>query len=223
MPSGDFRIIPIASIIVEREGRQRRELEPKALAELADSIARLGLIHPPVITRDRVLVAGERRIEAMRSLGWDQTPIQYTDEVDPATLKALELEENIKRLDVPWQQRCRAVAEYHALQKTAKSEWTQAQTASALGLIEQSVSDYIKVAKELDKGTEKVVAAPKYSTALGTINRREQRAATVEIERFQTIEASDDFEIITADFLEWAAAYQGPKFNLIHCDFPLRD
>lgn len=27
-------------------------------------------------------------------------------------------------------------------------------------------------------------------------------------------------EILHADFAEWAAAYTGPRFNLIHCDFP---
>jgi len=39
------------------------------LRELADSIGRHGLLHPVVVTRENVLVAGHRRIEAVKLLG----------------------------------------------------------------------------------------------------------------------------------------------------------
>jgi ParB family chromosome partitioning protein len=218
MPSGDFTTVPIDSITINREARQRRDLEPKPLAELADSIARLGLIHPPVITRDGELVAGERRLEAVRSLGWDRVAVQYTDELDPSALRAIELEENIKRLDLTWQDRCRGIAEYHELRKAEEPAWTMAQTGEALGMVGKNVSNYLRVFKELD--SPKIVTAPKFSTALNVVERRDSRRADAAIERFQTIEASDDFQILTADFLQWASTYEGPKFNLIHCDFP---
>lgn len=36
----------------------------------------------------------------------------------------------------------------------------------------------------------------------------------------ETKKVSKPFEIIQADFIEWAAQYEGRRFNLIHCDFP---
>lgn len=225
MPAADFHTVPLSSITIDRQSRQRRELDPREIEVLADSIKRLGLIHPPVLTRDRVLVSGERRIEAVRSLGWSDIPIQYTDEVAPSTLRAIELEENVKRLDLPWQNHCCAVAEYHELRRAEDPSWTQAATATALGFKPETVASKLKVAEELQKGNERVVNAPKYSTARGIIERSEQRKAANELEKFEKVgapvPAAPSVEsVLNVDFLKWAPAYDGPRFNLIHCDFP---
>ena len=98
MTSGQFHLVPLGDITVQRDERQRRDLSDIDI--LADSIRRLGLIHPLVVTRDLTLVAGERRYTACRSLGWVTVPVQYTDELEPARLRAIELEENIKRQDI---------------------------------------------------------------------------------------------------------------------------
>jgi ParB-like chromosome segregation protein Spo0J len=46
------------------------------LEVLAASIATVGLLHPPVITKDGVLICGERRLLAMRDiLGWKTIPV----------------------------------------------------------------------------------------------------------------------------------------------------
>src|SRR5438105_1061434 len=102
MTSGEFHSILTESIIVNRDERQRHELG--RLEELADSIRRLGLIHPIVVSRDLVLVAGERRLAACKILGWTSIAAQYTDELSEDELKAIELEENIKRLNISWQE-----------------------------------------------------------------------------------------------------------------------
>jgi len=76
--------------------RQRENLGD--IGELAKSIRRLGLlIHPIVVTRDHVLVAGERRLRACKDLGWDRIDCHYIDELDEFGRMAIELEENIKR------------------------------------------------------------------------------------------------------------------------------
>jgi ParB/RepB/Spo0J family partition protein len=97
MTSGEFHSIEINSISVNRGERQRLQLKEEPLEELADSIEALGLIHPIVVTRELVLVSGERRLEACRRLGWTRISAQYTDELDPKRLQLLEFEENIKR------------------------------------------------------------------------------------------------------------------------------
>jgi ParB family chromosome partitioning protein len=46
---------------------------------LAQSIKVVGLLHPIVITTDGRLIAGERRLEACRSLGWTKIPVTIVD------------------------------------------------------------------------------------------------------------------------------------------------
>jgi ParB-like chromosome segregation protein Spo0J len=86
--------VPIDSIIVS--DRCRKDLGD--IAALARSIGEVGLLHPPVITLDHRLVAGERRIAALRSLGWTETPCTVVETlVDAAALLKAERDENTER------------------------------------------------------------------------------------------------------------------------------
>lgn len=61
-----------AEIIV----RDRLRTDWGNLDSLADSILRLGLLHPLVVEDDGItLVSGERRLKAVQRLGWDQVPV----------------------------------------------------------------------------------------------------------------------------------------------------
>ena len=94
--SYEFHLIPVSSIKIAK-GRQRKKLEK--IEELASSIDRNGLLHPVVIPRAKVLVAGERRLTAFKKLKKEEIPVHYLDELSPHEARAIELEENIKRLD----------------------------------------------------------------------------------------------------------------------------
>ena len=122
MTSGIFHPVNLDAIVVDREHRQRKELTEVDV--LAESIHRLGLIHPIVITRDNILVAGERRLMACKSLGHEKINCQYVDELDDYTLRAIELEENIKRTEITWQDEKLAVLAYHELRGSVEDGWT---------------------------------------------------------------------------------------------------
>jgi len=76
--------------------------------DLANSIKKFGLIQPIVLTRDFTLVAGERRLKALQSLGVKDLTHGYTfvynDELDALKLKAMEVEENVRRKNLTWQE-----------------------------------------------------------------------------------------------------------------------
>jgi ParB/RepB/Spo0J family partition protein len=230
MTSGQFKSVPLDFIWVERETRQRREL--KNIEELAHSISTVGLINPPVIKRDGELVAGERRWTAIKSLGWTSIPVQWVDELDPAELHLLELEENVQRMQLPWEEECRAVEEYHRLQRERDPDWSMEKTGEMLGLKKASVSEKIAVAKELTSGNKMVVSADKFSTALGIVKRaQERKAATastqaiaavpgIKLPSAEEVPAAKQVPLLHADFHEWAAGYTDQPFNFIHCDFP---
>ena len=76
-----------------RVGRRFR----KALGDLrvlAESVEAVGLLHPVVVTPQGRLVAGRRRLEAVKLLGWRTVPVHV---VDLESLIEGELAENVHR------------------------------------------------------------------------------------------------------------------------------
>ncbi|TVQ39367.1 MAG: ParB/RepB/Spo0J family partition protein [Spirochaetaceae bacterium] len=67
------------------------------LTPLAESLRKHGLLNPIVITPQHELIAGHRRLEAARQLGWETIPARIVDHSDQLELIELELDENIHR------------------------------------------------------------------------------------------------------------------------------
>jgi N6-adenosine-specific RNA methylase IME4 len=85
-------VIDIAAIRVG--SRHRKDMGD--LDGLAADIAEIGLLQPIVVTPDRCLIAGERRLRACRSLGWPTIPAHV---VDLAEIVRGEFSENAFRKD----------------------------------------------------------------------------------------------------------------------------
>jgi ParB family chromosome partitioning protein len=228
MTSGKFKSFPLSSITINRGERQRRELTN--IDELAESIHRIGLINPVVITEDGVLVAGERRLTACRSLGWTSIPVQFTSDLSDYELQTIELEENIKRVDLSWQDQCLALAKFHKLKSDNEENWNQEKTAAALGITQNTVSQHLGVAAEILSGNEKVASADKFSVARNIVGRNIERKKSSALTAIDVATSSvlgeeprpllPTVPILNTDFHKFQEAYDGPRYNLIHCDFP---
>ncbi len=76
--------------------------------ELCNSIKSVGLIQPIVLTHDLCLIAGERRLRALKRIGVTTlvhaSHFIWNDEQDELRLKAMEIEENVKRKELSWQE-----------------------------------------------------------------------------------------------------------------------
>ena len=105
-------LVPIEDIKVKK--RLRKEMGD--ISALADSLKRFGQINPVVITKRNVLVAGERRLEAARSLGWRTINAVVADISDELTMVEYELEENAQRLDFSKEEAEEAARKIHRLQ-----------------------------------------------------------------------------------------------------------
>lgn len=224
MTSGKFTSFPIDEIWVDRTKRQRTELGD--LTSLKDSIQKRGLINPPTIKRDGELIAGERRWTSCKQLGWTHIPVQFVEDLDELECHLIELEENTRRSDLTWQDRCKAVKQYHELKVKTEPQWSQQRTADALGEGLSVINHALAIAKELEAGNERVIAAPKLSVAKNIVARtveRRKAATALEIEATMADKPAAEkppVPLLHADFTEWAQTYDGPKFNVIHCDFP---
>jgi len=218
MTSGNFASYSIDGITVNREQRQRQD--DLDVSDLLPSIRDRGLINPITITREGALVTGERRLIAVKQLGWTHVSVQYVEDLDPINLHLIELEENVKRKNLSWQDECKAVSTYHSLQSQLNSNWDQGKTAEALNITQQLVSHKLSVAKELSTGNTRVTEAPKFSTAINIVTRNNARKRDSAIAAIMDEPDKGEPPIFLGNFLEWAPAYDGAKFNFIHCDFP---
>lgn len=233
MTSGEFTTIPLAVIQIERDSRQRREL--KDIDELAESIRSVGLIHPPVVTREYLLIAGERRVTAMRKLGWTDCPVQWADTLDPTDLHLLELEENARRVDLTWQEMNDAAVAYHKL-RAERDGFTVEQSADALNISRPHLTKQLLVHKSMQEEPALFENADGWRSAYNIASRREERKKATALQTVMTAGKQVTLpkvaqikeaipaparraEILNADFTEWAAQEQR-LHNLIHCDFP---
>jgi len=82
--------IPIEDIII----RDRFREDLGNIETLSKSIKSVGLLHPIVVSKDLELIAGRRRIEAYKKLGWKEIPFHIVSLED---LKRGELDENAVR------------------------------------------------------------------------------------------------------------------------------
>jgi ParB-like chromosome segregation protein Spo0J len=220
MTSGKFASFPLDQIIVNRDERQRREITD--VSSLAQSISRVGLINPIVIEKSGVLRAGERRLTAIKMLGWTSVSVQFVEDMDEVELQILELEENTRRVDLPWQDQCNAISKYDALRKAQDPEWNMSRTGEALGLKLDEVSSKIQIAKEIESGNSKIIDAPRFTIARGIVRRDNERKRTSTLNEIGASvgETKKEAPIINEDFHIWQKSFSGTKFNFIHCDFP---
>ena len=101
-PEGELLTLPIGKV-EPREAQPRKSFDEQALQELADSIARYGLIQP-IVARKREdgyyqIIAGERRWRASRLAGLTEVPVRVLEADDRRTAE-LALVENLQREDL---------------------------------------------------------------------------------------------------------------------------
>lgn len=89
--------------IEPNRNQPRKDFDEQALSELADSIAKHGLIQPivvkPTANGRYMIIAGERRWKASRLAGLTEVPVMIKD-TDDQTLMELALIENLQREDL---------------------------------------------------------------------------------------------------------------------------
>lgn len=123
-------LVPLNRIRVN-PGQPRRTFSEESLAELAEDIRANGLINAITVTRDGeafVLVAGERRLRALRLMGAQDAPVRI---VPREFARAIQLAENIHREDLPLLEEAQALADLQA----------------ELGLTVRQLADYVRKSK----------------------------------------------------------------------------
>lgn len=250
-----MRFVPISQVLIKPD-RQRQEFDPAALQDLVTSIEERGLLHPPVLRDESgvwTLVAGERRMKAIAQI-WElggsfrcdnqEVPageMPFTNLGDLSDLEAeeAELDENLKRKDLTWQEHAAAVARLHRLRQGQQVEkavklqtplvaQTYADTAlELLGKSEGAYQDQIRkeiiVSKHL--ANPAIAKAKSADEAFKILKKQEESAKNVELAR--TVGASFNADLHTLlnvdclDYMTTAADLpEAEKFDVILTDPP---
>lgn len=139
---GELRHIPIEYL--ERGRFQpRRDMNPEALEELAQSIRAQGVMQPIVVrplAKNRYeIIAGERRWRASQQAGLEKVPCVIRDVPDDAAI-AMALIENIQREDL------NPIEEAMALQRLQDEfELTHQQVAEAVGKSRTTITNLLRL------------------------------------------------------------------------------
>lgn len=238
-------LVPL-SVIRIPENRQRRQFNLADINDLGESISRLGLMHPIVVRatpEGATLVAGERRFRAISDLydlGGEFTyagelvpsgmiPCTDLGELSPLDAMEAELEENIRRVDLTWQERAAATARLMEFRKAQAAERglpppttamiSEEVRGSRLGGAQEDTRKEILLAKHLDDPAVK--NAKTIDEAFKALKKREEVARNVQLAETvgRTFNASNH-QVHNGNSREWCEAYTGPLFDVVVTDPP---
>lgn len=86
-------LVPVKDIKIRKRVRQ----DLGDLTNLKDSMKIYGLMNPITINRNYELIAGERRLQAAKALGWTNINANIIDNISEVEQLEMELEENNQR------------------------------------------------------------------------------------------------------------------------------
>ena len=190
-----YRELEPEEIIIQ--DRQRKWFDEGKLMDLQLSIEKEGLLQLPIgYPKDGkfILIAGERRVRAMKKIlefGNDvvyldtkvppgKIPVaMYATELDALAAMEKELAENLKRVDLTWQEQTQAIAAIHSLRSSVNPSHTYTKTAEEVGgtlgtaPTPSRIKDNIIVARHLD--VPEVASAKTFNEALRATNEHVER------------------------------------------------
>ena len=214
----------------------RREAEPKAVEELARSIATVGLLNPITLDQHNTLVAGLHRLEAAKLLGW--TEIECTA-IGMNTVQAelAEIDENIVRTRLNRQELCEQLLRRKEIYETLHPETRHGMrngqtaknanlatletksfaedTAEKTGMSKRAVSRLLQIANNLTGDARRIVEAHNMTqdTAL-KLSR---------LQHDEQVEAASMLAAGTMESVEQYQEYQRERRKAIALSRPLSD
>lgn len=199
---------------IQRSDRIRSREKYGDIKGLAESIKDIGTIQPVVISRrvigmtdgfgdtrnsvpeyEYTLVAGDRRLTAIESLGFKELHhgvtldpsrpgFVFVDELTEASRVEAELDENLHRLNMDWVDEVLAIEKIHKLKQQTNFKWGVRQTAAVMkGSDRTKVSHALRIAKLLRAGDAELLACKNMSDAIATLIKRKEDEALAEMQK----------------------------------------
>ena len=168
-------VIEISTIVVDPSQRQREDLgDIEGLKRsLQDPPDGFGQLEPILLDKDHKLIAGFRRLTAMAMLGKTHIRVEYLGDIDEIRAQEIELEENIRRHQLSWQEESRAIEKIHLMKQKKDPNWSVEKTAEAVGVSRRKAYMSLELSQALDKDPE-VGKADTQQGAMMRLSRNKQ-------------------------------------------------
>jgi ParB family chromosome partitioning protein len=141
-----FRILPLKEI--STKGYQVRfESGRENIEDLIESIRENGLICPLTVSKREnkyYLISGNRRLKAIKKLGWKELPCAILEEIGDEDLLIKSIVENIERLNLTPLERAKGFQELRDAYKIKEEE-----IAKKTGRTQSDISNHLRLLKRL--------------------------------------------------------------------------
>ncbi|GAH69538.1 unnamed protein product, partial [marine sediment metagenome] len=182
----------------EQARTSKKSLE-EGIDELAESIKRFGLLHPVTVFPEEgkyILVAGQRRLLAVKQLDWEEIPARVlSTRPDNIEAKAISFSENFIRRDLTTPEKRNACIMFHRRYGNMRA------ASKALGIQYEEVREFVKydrlhdeLKKLVDDRTVKVDEAVRAQDisehADGSVDVEAAKRAALELTNFNSEQKS---------------------------------
>lgn len=196
----DYLKVPIGSILVKPD-RARKEF--RDIMGMGESLKRNGFINPLLVTPNPdkegsyILIAGERRFRGACVANITEVPVTFRENCSPLEQKILELEENVGRQGLSWDEECELSRQIDELKQQSTPGWTQKDSAKLLDLSPAHVSLQIKMAQKLkaDPSLRKEVAHLPINAAMKVIENKEKVQRVDRLQKAGRLEITTDLRL----------------------------
>ena len=243
MSHSPIKIIQRSDLIIK--DRQRKKITTPELNELKESILTRGLLQPPVAFElgdgKYLLTVGERRTRAIdlihkenkffqcntQTIAIGELPVLLTDLDTDLQRREAELDENIIREDLTWQERAQALADIHNLRKSQNPTQTFKKTSEEItkksgantNRLQTTIRESTIIAEHLDDPA--IANARSAAEAHTLILRKEENKALAALARRQQSRmVNPDLIVRQGDLLEIMPILDPDQFDLILGDPP---
>ncbi len=178
-PKKRLEEVPVA-LIIPNPNQPRQTFDEESIAELAASISQVGLIQPLVVRRvgdTYELIAGERRLRAVRSLGMEKVQCIVDGELDDEDSALMAIVENLQREDLHFFEEAES---YAALLQ--KLNITQDELALRIGKSQSFIANKLRMLRLSPAVREAVVntgLTERHTRALLKLNTDDERQTVI--------------------------------------------
>lgn len=225
--------------IVVRKGLDRLRSDYGDISDMVESIKKNGQIHPILVTRGEdgrfELVAGGRRLAACSELGVKIQAV-VRESLTDLELRELELEENLQRKDLTWQERVLGVSELDRIKREmygdkgagrSQKGWSYKDTANVIGQTPRRVAQMAELARAI-KDIPEIAEAKTEQEARKILHKIEEKLLLDELARRRAAKKSEEKtdldtlidSYIVGDAIEGMKGLPSETFDFANVDTP---
>ena len=188
--------VPVA-LIVPNPAQPRRSFDEESIRELAESIEKNGLIQPLAVQlRGGVyeLIAGERRLRAVKRLGWNSVPCIIGAAVKDEELALKAVVENLQREDLQYFEEAECYAKLLCGMRI-----TQDELASRVGKSQSYVANKLRLLRlepDIRAGAAKAGLSERHARALLRLPEGELRREALEAMRTKQLSVKESERLV---------------------------